>query len=80
MAHACCSQVSKIPIICICNDAWSQKLRSLKNHCLELKFARPTKQMIRGRMMKIAQQEGLEVCPHFSWRVPRARLLMPLSR
>jgi replication factor C subunit 1 len=61
----CCIQISKIPIICICNDAWSQKLRSLKNYCLELKFARPTKQMIRGRMMKIAEAEGLLVRQHF---------------
>ena len=33
---------SKIPIICICNDKWNQKLQSLRNHCLELDFKRPT--------------------------------------
>ena len=55
------AQVSKIPIICICNDRWSQKLRSLQNHCLELQFHRPTKQQIRGRMLQIALEEGLKV-------------------
>ena len=55
------AQVSKIPVICICNDRWSQKLRSLQNHCLELQFHRPTKQQIRSRMLQIAQQEGLKV-------------------
>lgn len=29
---------SKVPIICIANDKYSQKLKSLKNHCLELDF------------------------------------------
>ena len=29
---------SKIPIICICNDKWHQKLKSLRNHCMALEF------------------------------------------
>jgi len=55
-------QISKIPIICICNDAYSQKIKSLKNHCLEMPFIKPSKQQVRGRMMKIAEAEGLQVC------------------
>jgi hypothetical protein len=31
-------KVSKIPIICIANDKYQQKLKSLKNHLLELDF------------------------------------------
>jgi len=54
-------QTSKVPIVCICNDAWSQKLRTLKGHCLELVYTRPTKQQIRGRMVAIATKEGLNV-------------------
>lgn len=27
-------QGSRVPIVCICNDKYSQKLRSLKNHTL----------------------------------------------
>lgn len=29
---------SKVPVIAICNDKYHQKLRSLRNHCLELEF------------------------------------------
>jgi len=31
---------SKIPIICVCNDANSPKLKSLMKHVLHLKFIR----------------------------------------
>ena len=31
-------KASKLPIICICNDKYHQKLRSLRNHCLEFEF------------------------------------------
>merc|ERR1719421_1457608 len=31
------------PIICICNDAHSQKIRSLAFSCYDLKFTRPPK-------------------------------------
>lgn len=50
---------SKIPILCICNDKYNQKLRSLRNHCLELDFRRPTKEQIGKRVMEIARREGL---------------------
>lgn len=29
---------AKLPIICICNDKYNQKLKSLRNSCLELDF------------------------------------------
>ena len=29
---------SKVPIIAICNDKYNQKLKSLRNHCLELEY------------------------------------------
>jgi replication factor C subunit 1 len=31
---------TKIPFICVCNDRYSQKLKSLANHCLDLRFRR----------------------------------------
>ena len=37
---------TKIPIICICNDRYSQKLKVLQTHCLELNFQQPTKQQM----------------------------------
>ncbi|KAG2439222.1 hypothetical protein HXX76_004584 [Chlamydomonas incerta] len=52
---------SKIPIICICNDKYNQKLKSLRNHCLELEFRKPTTAQISKRMSEIAAREGLAV-------------------
>ncbi|KAG2674239.1 hypothetical protein I3760_13G125000 [Carya illinoinensis] len=54
-------KISKIPIICICNDRYSQKLKSLVNYCLLLSFRKPTKQQMAKRLMQIANAEGLQV-------------------
>ncbi|CAN8300957.1 unnamed protein product [Cochlearia groenlandica] len=54
-------KISKIPIICICNDRYSQKLKSLVNYCLPLNFRKPTKQQMAKRLAHIAKAEGLEV-------------------
>lgn len=35
-------KVSKIPIICICNDQYSQKLKGLVRFCSILGFQKPT--------------------------------------
>lgn len=54
-------KISKIPIICICNDRYSQKLKSLVNYCLLLNFRKPTKQQMAKRLLHVANAEGLEV-------------------
>lgn len=54
-------KISKVPIICICNDRYSQKLKSLINYCIPLNFRKPTKQQMAKRLMQIATQEGLKV-------------------
>ncbi|XP_006826419.2 replication factor C subunit 1 isoform X2 [Amborella trichopoda] len=54
-------KISKIPIICICNDRYSQKLKSLVNYCLPLNFRKPTKQQMAKRLLQIAKTEGLQV-------------------
>ena len=48
---------TKTPIICICNDREHQKVRSLANHCYDLKFARPQKGQIVKRMVEIVRKE-----------------------
>ncbi|XP_047321148.1 LOW QUALITY PROTEIN: replication factor C subunit 1-like [Impatiens glandulifera] len=53
-------KVSKIPIICICNDRYNQKLKSLVNYCDLLNFHKPTKQQIAKRLMQVAKAEGLQ--------------------
>eukprot|EP00798_Chlamydomonas_sp_ICE-L_P004739 gene4739-biopygen15023 len=52
---------SKVPIICICNDKWNQKLKSLRNYCVELDFRSPTPHQVKIRMMEICRKEGLTV-------------------
>ena len=39
-------KISKIPIICICNDRYSQKLKSLVNYCLLLEFKKPEESQV----------------------------------
>ena len=52
-------KTSKVPIICICNDRQSTKIRSLANHCFDLKVRRPTKQQIASRLVAVAKGEGM---------------------
>ena len=56
-------QDSRVPIICICNDKYSQKIKSLRNHCMELDFRKPTAMAVRARLMKICETEGLQIQP-----------------
>ncbi|CAI8597879.1 unnamed protein product [Vicia faba] len=51
----------KIPIICICNDRYSQKLKSLVNYCLLLSYRKPTKQQMAKKFMEVAKAERLQV-------------------
>lgn len=53
-------KASRVPIICICNDRQSPKIRGLANHCYDLRVRRPTKTAIAQRLVAIAQKEGLE--------------------
>lgn len=54
---------TKIPVICMCNDRNSQKIRSLANYCFDLRFQRPRVEQIKGAMMSIAFKEGLKIPP-----------------
>lgn len=38
---------TKIPVICMCNDRNSQKIRSLANYCFDLRFQRPRVEQIK---------------------------------
>uniref|UniRef100_A0A1I7XNG0 RFC1 domain-containing protein n=1 Tax=Heterorhabditis bacteriophora TaxID=37862 RepID=A0A1I7XNG0_HETBA len=52
---------TKIPIICICNDRTHPKIRSLANHCFDVRFQKPRVEQIRGRIMSIASQEKMKI-------------------
>lgn len=47
---------TKVPIICICNDRQSPKIRSLVNHCYDMKFRRPMDSQVESRLKSIAQK------------------------
>lgn len=38
---------TQIPIICMCNDRYHQKITSLANYCLDLRFNKPRMEQIR---------------------------------
>ncbi|KAJ2808843.1 DNA replication factor C complex subunit Rfc1 [Coemansia guatemalensis] len=52
---------TRVPIICICNDRQSPKVRSLANHCEDLRFRRPTEAQMRARLNTIAFRENLKI-------------------
>ncbi|PHT51448.1 Replication factor C subunit 1 [Capsicum baccatum] len=54
-------KISKIPIICICNDRYSQELKSLMNYCLPIDFRKPAKQQMAKRLKQVANAEGIQV-------------------
>ncbi|KAJ3189430.1 hypothetical protein HDU85_003060 [Gaertneriomyces sp. JEL0708] len=55
---------TKVPIICICNDRQSQKVKSLANYCLDLRFRRAAANQVESRIRQIASIEGLELKPN----------------
>lgn len=55
---------SRIPVICMCNDRNHSKIRSLANHCYDLRFYRPRPEQIKAAMMSICFKEKLKVDPN----------------
>ncbi|CAG8748781.1 17720_t:CDS:2, partial [Acaulospora morrowiae] len=51
---------TQVPIICICNDRASPKIRSLLNVCQEFKFQKPRVEQVRSRIMTIATREKIK--------------------
>ena len=56
-------KTTKVPVICICNDRQSLKIRSLVNHCFDLRFQRPKVDQIKGAMMSVCFKEGITIEP-----------------
>ncbi|GJJ07431.1 hypothetical protein Clacol_001633 [Clathrus columnatus] len=52
---------TKIPIICIANDAQAQKLKPLSYTTYHLPFKKPETNAIRSRILSICFKEGLEI-------------------
>ena len=56
-------KASKIPVICMCNDRNHQKIRSLANHCFDLRFQRPRAEQIKAAMMSVCFKEKVKIAP-----------------
>ena len=54
-------KLTKIPIICVCNDRYSPRLKSLLPHCEDCAFQRPMKQQILKRIAHIVSIERVSV-------------------
>ena len=54
-------KTSDIPIICICNDKSSPKVRTLKNHCKDINWRKPTTQQLLPRVLGIAKAEVCDI-------------------
>ncbi|GAA5883791.1 hypothetical protein JCM16303_002375 [Sporobolomyces ruberrimus] len=52
---------TKVPIIAICNDRSSTKMKPLMNTTFQMTFKRPAANEIRSRIMSIAFKEGLKI-------------------
>ena len=54
---------SRVPIICMCNDRNSPKIRSLAGHCFDLRFTKPRPEQIKGAMLSVCFKEKINIKP-----------------
>ena len=47
-------KLTKVPIVCICNDRGNRKLQTLLNHSYDLRFNKPPIRDVLKRVMMIA--------------------------
>ncbi|KAF4736324.1 replication factor C subunit 1, partial [Perkinsus olseni] len=52
---------TKMPVMCICNDRMSTKVRSLANSCYDIRFTKPNGAQCGQRVAAIAKAEGVHV-------------------
>lgn len=52
---------TKTPIICICNDMSSPKMKSLKNYCMQMSWKRADARTLAPRIQQLAHAEGLKM-------------------
>ncbi|KAG0047119.1 hypothetical protein BGZ83_007755 [Gryganskiella cystojenkinii] len=55
---------TRVPIICICNDRQSPKVRSLVNSCVDMRFQKPQAAQVRSRLLSILHREGRKIPPN----------------
>lgn len=53
-------KAARVPIICICNDRQSPKIRNLANYCYDVRFQKPNKEAVVSRVMQILLKESIK--------------------
>ncbi|CAD8132236.1 unnamed protein product [Paramecium pentaurelia] len=56
-------RLTKVPIVCICNDRNKQSMRSLANYCLDLQFKKPNQVEIFKKLEYICKSENISYDP-----------------
>ena len=52
---------TKVPIIFICNDIYSPKLKALLNYCYDIRFYKPERRLIVLRLLDICKKEKISI-------------------
>jgi replication factor C subunit 1 len=56
-----CIKETEIPIICICDDRFSQNLKPLLTHCLDIKMTKPTYTDVYAFIYKVVTAENMKI-------------------
>jgi replication factor C subunit 1 len=56
-----CIKMSEIPIICICDDRYSQSIKPILNYCYDVKLVKPTYDEIYALIYKVVTTEQIKI-------------------
>lgn len=56
-----CIKETEIPIICICDDRYSQQLKPLLTHCYDIKLSKPTYTDVYALIYKVVTSENIKI-------------------
>jgi len=62
-------KTTRTPIICICNDRQSTKIRSLRTYCEQISWRKITAQQAVPRLLGIAKNEGLDISAELAFKI-----------
>jgi replication factor C subunit 1 len=56
-----CIKETEIPIICICDDRFSQQIKPLLTHCFDIKLSKPTYADVYAFVYKVVTSENIKI-------------------
>ncbi|ODM87148.1 Replication factor C subunit 1 [Orchesella cincta] len=54
-------KTSRVPLICICNERFHSKIRTLATYCFDLRFYKPSLQQLKGLVSKVCFAENIHI-------------------